>query len=379
MEIDHKLVSKGRNDLFITSMVVLWMAVTISNYINSGGGQQDILRYNFINLLLFIVIIIVSLVKVKVKVNRTSLYLLLGLALSVSISYFVNGSKGGLFAIPLIIFGYAAMYLILPKFKFPKYIYNCVFTFGLGYSVFPVLNYIIFNDLSMIAYDGTFKGFAGHRNAYGFLAGLTILMIISHKKRNVLYLIVPIIGYGLMLAQSRSTIIATMIGILIMSGLSLRSWTNRAKIATAIIGFSYLYILAMDYWTLFNISNSSTFSMARNMVSADNGRIEHLDHFYKFIQANLFWGYGGAYTVWGSPAHNVIIQETANYGLISVILFLVLYYLNMSQYSSDGKAYFAYLLVLGMFQPALGIGINWLIALVVITALSSQRWDPEKV
>ena len=116
----------------------------------------------------------------------------------------------------------------------------------------------------------------------------------------------------------------------------------------------------------------------RDMAVSDQVRINMMTQIKEFIKAHPIWGYGGDYQVYAgdelNPAHNTILQIWASFGVIVVVSFFMLYFHIMTRFNTYGRAFFLYILILGMFQPTLIVGINSLFCIRNIFAIDYNQY-----
>jgi len=179
------------------------------------------------------------------------------------------------------------------------------------------------------------------------------------------HIVIPFLVCGLILSQNRSSLIATLIA-------SLYLLSNRYKKLKKLFMYFISFILLAIAYQLF------TKYSTRSVAASDQWRISMITQFIEFIKAHPIWGYGGDYQIFMGGelnlAHNTIIQIWASFGVIVLVSFFMLYFHIMKRFNTYGRAFFLYILILGMFQPTLGVGINYLFCIITIFAIYYNQY-----
>lgn len=294
------------------------------------------------------------------KFVLTSIILLI---ISLFLSYLNNKFQHGALALFIIFFGYFFFFIGQSRFKYGYFIHYSFFTLGLIYCVLPVFLHLFFQTQSLLSpYDNTFKGFATHRNSYGYMAGILILIILI-KEIKYLYVFIPPLIIGLILSQSRSSLIATFVSLMYVK----ISNSNRKKLLISIS-----IIISLVIYFLFSIYST------RNNDEGDIGRLILVNDYIDFISKNPIWGYGGDYQIEYYnkfvsefeifPAHNTILQVWASFGIIVLCFFINVLYQYLKRKGLVARSIWIYLIFLGMFQPTLSLGVGTLFCLISILA-----------
>lgn len=219
----------------------------------------------------------------------------------------------------------------------------------IAYTIVPILifliNYIINNSyyfnfdyfLQLYTYD-SFRGFTLDRIQFSYLTGLLILMIYIQNKIRLKYIILFILLVGLLLAQSRASIVALFISLI---------FYHISSIKTILIITIALFLFGIT-WLIFGTRV--------DLIGDPGGRIEIIYSAIETIFSSNFitvlFGSGNLYTlaVNGVQPHNSILQSVLDFGIILTFLwsFILIRFFNVINY--EAKTFFIYLVVFGMFQ-----------------------------
>lgn len=361
------IVPLGRNIFYLNLIINITSYFILLINLLSFQFQNFSTKYSTffitINLILFIIAFLFH-IYCNTRINRKIFLLIALLTFALLCSYAFNGFHSGKLSLIIVFFGYIYLFGILPKYKLLDLFERTINLYCLATGVLPVLLYLMFR-FSYMLYDGCFIGFSSNRSAYGYIAGLTILTYVI-KNNKLSYLIIPIAIYGLLIAQTRTSLIAMLVSsmyIIINRQQKIKKWN---------LYFVGLFVLLFAYYLF-------THFTTRNIEVGDMGRVNLLLKYFDFIKSNPIWGFGGDYMVKiysqqgdiyrTMTAHNVIFQTWASFGVFVLILFLILFFKNMFRFSTNGKAFFLYLFLLGLFQPALGIGVGVLLVIITMTAV----------
>lgn len=222
------------------------------------------------------------------------------------------------------------------------------------FSIAPVI-YIPFasnseNILFLFSTDneatiGTFCGFSLHRNAYGFYAGLSTLLLMSFDYNRFFKLFSFImLAIGLFLASSRSSILATLVCVTYFNWekITIKLKALLIVVVSCIVGL--IYILA-------NIFDSRLFTVGYQDRSSLN------DIFISAVLKSPILGYGGGVLINGDPCHNFIFQVSADYGIVALLCYLYLFYLLFKRSNINSRSILIFLIIIGLFQPYLSLNL----------------------
>ncbi len=216
------------------------------------------------------------------------------------------------------------------------------------------------------------SGFSKHYNSYGLELVLLTAMIFLRRRSNYYYLFIIPILISFFLSGSRSMLI----------------------ISTLIIAFHFLYIFKHKIKYLLVTFSIFIFisiiGLSDRKYDGSNGeRIEILNNFIEKIRGHAFLGYGGYTTVEkmhseaAMPAHNFIIQITANYGFIVTFFYLLLLVTLFIKLEKSGKIIIFSLVLLGMTQPYFDFqpyyGIVMILFILSFTYSKMTRLEYDKI
>jgi hypothetical protein len=302
------------------------------------------------------------------KYNKSISSRIFLLIIALFFSFFYNNFQHGSLALFIVFFGYHFMFLSQNNIQFNKLIHYTFFILGFIYCVIPVIVYFTFPNFNLIdPIDSTFRGFASHRNSYGYMVGLFILIILIKNIKSFYVFILPL-TIGLFLSQSRSSLIALLVSFFYYK----ISNTNYKKILIiiSILLISVFYLIFSTYSTRIN-------------DEGDIGRLLLINDYLDYIFKNPTWGYGGDYQIeyfntYSNeyeifPAHNTVLQVWASFGIIVLFLFINLLYKIFILKGFISRSIWIYLFLLSMFQPTLSIGVGTMFCLIAILATYYQN------
>lgn len=171
-----------------------------------------------------------------------------------------------------------------------------------------------------------------------------------------------LIGIGM--SESRTVFLCLLVSLVYKKYSSKRLWIIYLGTACliGILGYFLLIDVLADY------------TMRKDIDS--NAREELYDGFWNIFLANPILGKGedalyfSSHYPEGSPAHNLILQALASYGIVTTFLFLIFIILVFCSMGKNGKTLFLFLLITAMFQPYVDTGFPT--ALTVIVLLLGQ-------
>lgn len=276
------------------------------------------------------------------------------------LSIVINGFKSGGFAIIGIPVSLILFFCILKKLSFKKEHLQITFYILITWSLLPLIMMVLSPSLRasfFTAPEGnlmTFSGFALHRNFYGIITGVTIILV-YFKKWKIYWktLFLSLLAIGLLLSACRTAMIATVlsfISILIMNKkISLPYKTLILGTILIVCGIVYSIITNPQY-ALRDIEKNS----AREIIYSG---------FYEFILEDPILGKGENVVYIshefpeGAPAHNFILQTSANYGIPTLLFWCLLLLLVYKYGKPFVKLGLVYLFPWGITQPYWGFGV----------------------
>lgn len=122
------------------------------------------------------------------------------------------------------------------------------------------------------------------------------------------------------------------------------------------------------------------YSLRGYASSGDDGRSEIWNYYWSFIKDHFFWGNGkpllyvDSYSLLPNYAHNFVLQSIADYGILSLVFFLLYLVCHFVSISNKAKTLFVYLIIISLFQPYYMMGTPTLFAMNVffLSELSSK-------
>lgn len=188
--------------------------------------------------------------------SRILFFAIMLLFLSVALSMFINNMHTGLITLICFPIEYLVIFIVARKYTFSK---NIIRITILSLSIWSILPLFVMMfgmakyKLAMItSVDGqisTFGGFAFHRNFYGFYAGITILLCLFQRIKNVIKLsIITLCLVGILISASRSALISSIISMMFYFFL-----TNRKKFMIMLPVLTSVMIVIISAYAYFNI------------------------------------------------------------------------------------------------------------------------------
>lgn len=223
------------------------------------------------------------------------------------------------------------------------------------YLLSPLIVYIIHYCLTFEKYFqnaiipqlyivDSFRGFTFDRIQYGFLAGITLLLLFFERKNirfsNVLMLLLSL---GLFLTMARASFLALLFALLLLFYLQKNLNIKNLLFLVGSIGFILVMI--------------SLFALRSDVFADGGGRLDIiimgiekiLEHGY----IGLLFGEGDFYTTYqnGLYPHNSILQSIMDFGLIITIMWFIILFDFWRSLKLEAKIIFTYTLVFGLFHP----------------------------
>lgn len=350
------LVSKAFGGLLVANTVLLllplWQGGRIAQMMDIEILNFWAIRITrFINLFFFLIILS------SAKPQSTSLFnniiIIFGLMM---LSMIINFDLSQITTALEFFIADVALFCCIREIRISNNVIKYITLAFILWSIVPVLYFPVAPDsqkLAMFATDplankisSTFCGFAMHRNAYAFIAGISVLLLLfSDIKIIFKVLSIVILSIGLFLSASRGAIVAVALCVVYYF---LKGTSFRKKIIVAIfIGVAFYLFLYYGRITESRIVDNE--GTGREIVySVAWGRI---------MESPLL-GYGqnvmldiGHWDGELSPAHNFILQTWLDYGVFALLAFIVfiiqLYRLSCHR----SRTILLFLLIIGFVQP----------------------------
>lgn len=293
--------------------------------------------------------------------NRKLFYLLLAIVFIFVLSLLVTGFHSGLLAVVGIPLSYLCLFDIIRRYSCSHGLLLLSLYIMLIWCVLPILCLPLVSSsekvLFFTAEDGsltTFTGFALHRNFYGMVVGMVIILLLKLKLNKLFKLSsFMILLIGVFICSSRSAIVSVVV-VLSIDYIFAEKSLFLKHLPFIILG---VVILCIAY---------SLYSQYSLRTGSDNdARNELYQGFFSMISEHPIWGYGYPVKYYsirpnfvaGSPAHNFIVQLWADYGLIVLLSFLFLLFFVYKKMGRYSRMFLMYVMVWGLFQPYFGFGI----------------------
>jgi hypothetical protein len=215
----------------------------------------------------------------------------------------------------------------------------------------PILIYVVFPEQrpNFVYYDNTFRGFGASRADFGYLLGLTVLLIACESLPFVV-LVLPVILYGVWLTESRSTLVALAISLSIVGWYGYRQQFRWILTGTLLIVPLALAVRPPQVPSIATTREDFFVDWGGRFELAQNGLIQA-------YRTNLLFGSGHLYNSvvardgTQKEVHNAAIQSILNFGLIVTVVWYGLMARLIWRLRGTSKAFVLFLVVFGSFQP----------------------------
>jgi len=200
--------------------------------------------------------------------------------------------------------------------------------------------------------DISYHGLTDSRVGFGLWVSAFII-VLGKPRTKFEWFLLTVSVLTLLLSQSRAAILG-----LLLSGsyALLRQRDARQSALGRLVALLALCLVPLLLWSIYGRDDALT------VVSEDRGLI--LSRFFEFIERHWLLGHGGMYLVdipeidkIDVPAHNLLLQTIANYGVPALAAFLV-YFVCIFRFAQSTKArmLLIFLLIYSMNQPVQGTG-----------------------
>lgn len=341
-------------DLFL-ALFPAWSGSFVYNYM-SRTLFMNIWLLGALSIFLLSAILILCIQK-KIY-NLIIAFIIMILSVCFWTSIIINGFQSGGLALLGIPISYFVIFDTLKQYKFANLHLKVSFYSLLLWSISALVYYLIapldVKQQFFIGSEGqilTFSGFALHRNFYGILLGILILLLIVWKMK-ILYKIslFIVLLVCLWLSACRSAMVAVSVTSLFLIFFN-KYISFRKK------SFLFILLLLLAY-ALYTILSNPDLSLRD--VSDNDDRKELWSGIYHIILKNFYWGIGKEAMYYsisfpeGAQAHNFILQVMANYGIFVCLSYLTLLGVIFYFSSYYFQAFLIYLMVFGLTQPYFG-------------------------
>lgn len=241
------------------------------------------------------------------------------------------------------------------------------------WALLPLALMIVYPPL--VAYfvkpmDLSFHGFIDSRVGYGLWLGLLIILLLTQPDVYFRKWLLFFSVIALLLCQSRAAIGSI--------GLSYAYFyyrehggLNRASMAKIGLLF-FVIITALIVWSAYGRGNVFT--------AVDNVRSLVYTSYFNYISENWLFGYGAMYSVTvpglltEAPAHNLLLQTLANFGVIALLAFMVYWVMIFFAVKSTvSRMLLIFFFAYSQLEPVQGtanffspITFTWFIAIVLL-------------
>lgn len=260
---------------------------------------------------------------------------------------------------------YIMIFGVLSQYNFGIKMQNTILLILLFWSITPVLYFLVAPlHIKMLFYSigGTFSGFALHRNFYGVYAGITFLLLTfatwPKKYKYPLYVLLLV---GILMSECRTVFLCLFISMFYKQFSTKRFFFFYVMIA-GVLGF-ICYSLLMEILADYTMRNDFDNNVARQEL--------YQGFWNEFIKNPLLGKgedvmyYSSSYPE-GSPAHNLLLQILASYGVFELLFFALFYWAIFQSFSVNGKALFLYIIVTSMFQPYVDTGFPTVMTMIIL-------------
>lgn len=224
--------------------------------------------------------------------------------------------------------------------------------------------------------DISYHGLSDSRVGFGLWVSVFILLIGKPRSRFEWFLML-VSAVTLMLSQSR----AAVLGLLLSGSYALlRRHKGGAAVVVRVLALLTLCLLPLLLWSAFGREDALT-------VSEDRGLI--WSRFLEYVQSHWLLGDGGMYVIElpefdkvDVPAHNLLLQTVANYGVFTLVALLVfLAFVFHLLRSTRARMLLIFFVVYSMYQPVQGTGnffnpLSLLFFLLTFAVDNSERRGP---
>lgn len=276
------------------------------------------------------------------------------------LSIVINGFKSGGFAIIGIPVSLILFFYILKDLSFKKEHLQITFYILLIWSIIPLIMMVVSPSLRasfFTAPEGnlmTFSGFALHRNFYGIITGLALLLVYFKDWHRFWKLVIlMILTIGILLSACRTAMLAV-----ILSFLFILFMNKRVSVIKKTL---ILFMILLSCGIIYSVITNPQYALRK--IDKDSNREALYSGFYELILEDPILGKGEnvVYTSHefpeGAPAHNFILQTSANYGIPALLFWCLLLLLVYKHGKPFAKLGLVYLFLWGITQPYWGFGV----------------------
>ncbi len=337
--------------------------------------QMNLKYLLLINLVLYGIAIFWS----GIDLNNTQVRLIMLIsALYIMVNWY-QGTLANYFSLVALPCSYLALFYIFPKYEFSRKILLFVYLLLLTWSLYPLLYSLIlpgsmqaFNYQDMAGLN-TFRGFGSHRNVYGFYTGLTLILTLSVHKNISRHFKIPImilLSVGLLLSESRSSIVAAFISTLYFY------YTSASRKGLYIFKASVLTTGLFIFINVYILPNST-----RGIAEIFNisGRIFLNSELLARNSSNLIFGSGVGTlltntTINDVSAHNFVVQTILDYGIFIAGVFFIIIFQAWKSAGILAQTSLLFLILVGLAQPYFSFGVpSYFTLMTILIGISADQ------
>jgi hypothetical protein len=348
----------------------------LSIYASVENFNQTYLKYILVfNMIVFLFILLNS----KLDLNNILVRLIVILSVFYMAINWYHGTLAHYYSLIALPISYLTIFYVLPKYSTNRKLLLGIYGYLLVWALYPLIITFL-NPNGWDAYhfmdkDGlnTFKGFAYHRNVYGFYVGVTLLLTLFINKPAFRYykvVIALLLTIGIVLSESRSTSLAAYISALyylIKSG-------DKGKVY-----YLYASVITLALFTIFGvyILPNSVRGIEQLLDISDRIFINstlitrHSDH--------LIFGNGVGTLLMNTTnndisAHNFVVQTILDYGIFIALLFFLILYKVWSNAGVRYQTLLLFLVLVGLSQPYFSFGVpTYFTLMTLLIAQSAEK------
>ena len=218
--------------------------------------------------------------------------------------------------------------------------------------------------------DISYHGFADSRVGFGLWVPV-FMILLGRPKSKLEWFLMIVSVLTLLLSQSRAAILGLLLGGIYAM---LRAQDGHRALWGRLVAIFAVCLIPLALWSTFGRDDALT------VLSEDRDVI--LSHFLGYIEQHWLFGHGSMYLVdlpeidkFEVPAHNFMLQTLANYGVLTLIAFLVYFGCIFSFVrSTRARMLLIFLFVYSMNQPVQGTG-NFFNPITLLFALVAFAVD----
>ncbi|MDD2806221.1 MAG: hypothetical protein PHV33_11750 [Elusimicrobiales bacterium] len=303
------------------------------------------------------------------KVIRVPFLTTLLMVFFLNVAFMSGGYTSGRFLVFRILLTFIFLFSVLDYYRLPEWVGKYVKWTLFLWAVIPILLFWVYPPLRNVfgsSYDGSFGGFSAHKNAYGVLVGIAVILILP--RLNLYWLLgLFVLLYGVLLSQSRATMLSIFAATTYYLAASKRQYFKKFFAVVLIVSVPQLITFVTEYGV--------------REIFVDDARSAINQQYIELISGNVLLGSGGNATIvdykgGDMRAHNFLLQSWADYGMFFVLAYLILLAVLWRRYSNISRALIIFMVIFGLFQPYMdpgGLGPVLMLCFLLITYYGPKR------